>query len=112
MLQNLTDRAGWRVPIVSPSAPRGAPGVKITRLLRANAAKGGKTPNRIVPGPSLWHRQEIKRRLKQQHQNTQPRAQLVKADGSDRLGPNPCHGAPSRNCRMSAAMSWDRVPRG
>ncbi len=75
MLQNLTDRAGRKVPIVPPSAPGAAPGAKITLLLRADAAKGGKALNRIVPGPRLWHRQEVKRRLKQQHQNTQPRAQ-------------------------------------
>ena len=110
MLQNLTDRAGRKVPIVPPSAP----GAKITLLLRADAAKGGKALNRIVsgPGPGLWHRQEVKRRLKQQHENTEPRAQPAKTDGSDRLGPNPCHPAPPRNCRMSSAMSLDRIPRG
>jgi hypothetical protein len=108
MFQNLTDRARGKVSMVA----RSLPWVKITLSLRAVAVKGGKARNRVVPGPRLWHGHEGKRRLKQQRENTQPRAPGAQANGSDRQVRNPCHIAPPRNCRISAAMSLDRVIRG
>ncbi len=94
MLQNPTDRARRNVLIVFPAALAS----KITLLLRADAAKVGKVLNRSVRGPSLRHGQAGKRRLKRQHENTRPRAEPAKTNGSDRLVPNPRTPGPS-SCR-------------